>query len=222
MEKEKLLSQSDYTTQVKKETFMGRFAARYTTPLLLTFDRYTRLNINPNHISFLNSLLMTIFGLISISYRAYFLSGLIIFLSMIIDGYDGVVARRLNKSSLSGSVFDVINDKFRDLIIGLIVYLTIRDAPFALLGVLYGPMNILPSYLRTLVYQNKIIYARIYAFHYAIRYIILFAAYTVLQLSGSTVWFAILIAVNLVGLGVTFAIYYIQLYRIALRESAGG
>lgn len=90
---------------------------RHLEPLARLF---IRLGVTPNQISLL-SLLFGIFCAISY-YRGYFLAGsLLLMVSALLDLVDGSVARKNDKETRFGAVFDWIIDKYVDTIVLLAI-----------------------------------------------------------------------------------------------------
>lgn len=143
------LDQQHLNDRLKRETVLGKLTARYFTPIVVGFDRLTRLNINPNYVTFFNSIVIAT-CVICVHYHWYILAGIVIFVSLWLDGYDGALARRLNRTSRAGSVFDVVNDKFKDLLIGIALFWTTDNTAIRMIALLYAPIAILYSYVRTL------------------------------------------------------------------------
>jgi len=92
-------------------------------PLLekILFPIAKRLDINPNLITIF-SLILAIFAAISFTLHNLLIGGILIFLSGLLDVFDGTVARSNNKVTKFGAFLDSTTDRFSDavIIIGLI------------------------------------------------------------------------------------------------------
>lgn len=210
----KIFNQQDLKNKLKRDSFTGRFEDKYIIPMLMAFDKFIGLNVNPNYITLFNSVFI-LTGFICIHYRQYILTGVVLIISLWLDGYDGVLARRLKKVSLAGSIFDLINDKFRDLVIGIIIYLTTDNSLIKIIGLLYGPITIIYSYIRSLMFQNKIC-TRLISFGVGLRYIVIFMGYFALQIKNDLRIFGIILSINIIIPFCIFIFYYLTLFKKTL------
>ena len=93
---------------------------RYIEPIATLF---CRAGVTPNQISLL-SLLFGIFCAVSYLYQMFFLGSIFLFISAVLDLVDGSVARRTEKETKFGAVFDWIVDKYVDALVILSIGLS--------------------------------------------------------------------------------------------------
>jgi archaetidylinositol phosphate synthase len=86
---------------------------RYVEPIATVF---CRAGITPNQVSLL-SLLAGVVCAVSYMYQMFILGSLFLFLSAVLDLVDGSVARRTEKETRFGAVFDWIADKYVDALV---------------------------------------------------------------------------------------------------------
>ena len=86
---------------------------RYIEPIATVF---CRAGITPNQISLL-SLFFGVLCAVAFCYQMFILGSLFLFLSAILDLVDGSVARRTEKETRFGAVFDWIADKYVDALV---------------------------------------------------------------------------------------------------------
>jgi len=86
---------------------------RYVEPIATVF---CKAGITPNQISLL-SLFFGVLCAVSYCYQMFILGSLFLFISAILDLVDGSVARRTEKETRFGAVFDWIADKYVDAIV---------------------------------------------------------------------------------------------------------
>jgi archaetidylinositol phosphate synthase len=86
---------------------------RYVEPVATVF---CRAGITPNQISLL-SLLAGVLCAVLYMYQMFILGSLFLFISAVLDLVDGSVARRTEKETRFGAVFDWIADKYVDAIV---------------------------------------------------------------------------------------------------------
>jgi archaetidylinositol phosphate synthase len=93
---------------------------RYIEPIATLF---CRAGVTPNQVSLL-SLLFGIFCAVSYLYQMFFLGSIFLFISAVLDLVDGSVARRTEKETKFGAVFDWIVDKYVDALVILSIGLS--------------------------------------------------------------------------------------------------
>ena len=86
---------------------------RYIEPIATVF---CKAGVTPNQISLL-SLLFGILCAVSYFYRMFAIGSILLFLSAVLDLVDGSVARRTEKETRFGAVFDWIVDKYVDALV---------------------------------------------------------------------------------------------------------
>ncbi|NYT06976.1 MAG: CDP-alcohol phosphatidyltransferase family protein [Methanomicrobiales archaeon] len=86
---------------------------KYVEPIATVF---CRAGITPNQISFL-SLLFGLLCAVCYFYRMFVVGSIFLFLSAVLDLVDGSVARRTEKETRFGAVFDWIVDKYVDALV---------------------------------------------------------------------------------------------------------
>jgi archaetidylinositol phosphate synthase len=93
---------------------------RYIEPIATLF---CRAGVTPNQVSLL-SLLFGILCAVSYLYQMFFLGSIFLFISAVLDLVDGSVARRAEKETKFGAVFDWIVDKYVDALVILSIGLS--------------------------------------------------------------------------------------------------
>ena len=93
---------------------------RYIEPVA---DIFVQFNISPNVITVLSILAGVLAGIL-ILFHSFLLGSIVLFISAIFDLVDGSVARRMNKETKFGAVFDWIADKFVDCFVLLCIGLS--------------------------------------------------------------------------------------------------
>ncbi len=86
---------------------------RYVEPIATVF---CKAGITPNQISLL-SLFSGVLCAVSYAYQMFIIGSLFLFLSAVLDLVDGSVARRTEKETRFGAVFDWIADKYVDALV---------------------------------------------------------------------------------------------------------
>src|SRR5512137_413003 len=93
---------------------------RYIEPIATLF---CRAGITPNQVSLL-FLLFGIFCAVCYLYQMFFLGSIFLFISAVLDLVDGSVARKVEKETQFGAVFDWIVDKYVDALVILSIGLS--------------------------------------------------------------------------------------------------
>jgi len=111
-----------------------------------------RIFISPNIISTL-SFIIALFGSIFLAIRWFFLGGILVQASSIIDGMDGELARLFKRTSRFGGLLDSLLDRLADLsiILSLALALWPLNASMALIIILASANTILVSYVTHLL-----------------------------------------------------------------------
>jgi len=111
-----------------------------------------RMFVSPNVISAL-SFLIALAGGIFLAIRWFFIGGILVQISSIIDGMDGELARLFKRSSEFGGLLDSLLDRLADLsiILGLSLALWPLNAFMALIVILASANTILVSYVTHLL-----------------------------------------------------------------------
>ncbi len=107
-------------------------------------------NGNPNLFTFLG-FLATLAASLLVLKELWFLSGLAIILSGLFDLFDGVVARKLGKTSAQGNFLDSVLDRYSDLLLLLAIlihYLKKEEPGFVLLTAFVSIGTALIPYVR--------------------------------------------------------------------------
>lgn len=71
---------------------------------------YTKFNINPNTITLFNNLMITPFMMYCLYYNYFLMSLGLVWLRAYLDGLDGYIARKFNKCSKIGEIYDHFSD----------------------------------------------------------------------------------------------------------------
>jgi archaetidylinositol phosphate synthase len=87
--------------------------ARYMEPVA---DVFVRIGISPNQISLL-SLLFGLACAVCYAYRLFLVGTLLLFVSAVLDLVDGSVARKTDRQTRFGAIFDWIADKYVDALV---------------------------------------------------------------------------------------------------------
>jgi len=93
---------------------------RYIEPIATIF---CKAGVTPNQVSLL-SLLFGIFCAVFYLYQMFFLGSIFLFISAVLDLVDGSVARKVEKETQFGAVFDWIVDKYVDALVILSIGLS--------------------------------------------------------------------------------------------------
>ncbi|MCE5299132.1 MAG: CDP-alcohol phosphatidyltransferase family protein [Methanoregulaceae archaeon] len=133
---------------------------RYIEPIATVF---CRAGITPNQISLL-SLLAGVLCAVFYMYRMFIIGSLFLFISAVLDLVDGSVARRTEKETRFGAVFDWIADKYVDAIVilgvglsGIAILSRIPDFPpasdFAIVAIaIIG--SLMNTFIKPVVYAE--------------------------------------------------------------------
>jgi len=113
--------------------FFSKILMNYGYWVLQPFaDLLIRLRVTPNHITFLSLGLAFLAGM-AVYQNYFFLAGILCGVSSILDAVDGMVARKSETSSLSGSVLDSTVDRVSEFFIGFGLVLVYRKTSYSLI-----------------------------------------------------------------------------------------
>ena len=105
--------------------------------------------LNPNLITIFNLLVATTIGYVFYNNKSIYLLIFLSFINRFLDIFDGLVARKCNKTSKIGKYLDILGDTYLFLLILVLLYLKIStEYPFLkLLLIILGIWLIINSYM---------------------------------------------------------------------------